>query len=768
MGTYTPSTTLSPAYRPDYSPSGDFIVGPTLNTGNLSATLDDVTGDIIGDLPLRATIGVTFDNVTGDIIGDLPLRAMIGATFDNISSTVVGKNVQNLGVLTVTLDGVVAGMIGNYDPNVTRHITALNSAPYEPATKLAGVATCLPVEAGDSTNIEVAASRDSAQQLTDCSELVVEQATETPLTVCSAQDQCGTVADDIAFPYEQGTPTEIELASGHDETASLWAQSCFPYQQATVTNPDKITFDSKDLGEIQHDFLRSLILPPAVEYTPSGEFSLPGGDYTPTTELTLIRGTEVFLAIGHALGIAAGGACSSFQIATTLNEFKRCAVVEETKQPERGVTPWVDLPRDPVDPNPPSGSTIIVPIQDTYIMENTITVTLDDDLTAIQMGKVTLALDADSFTWKFAGDLLNPSDIALVKQLPDGSPIVLHITINSYIWHVIVEKISTNKKFANESVSVSGRGINALLTKPYRQAESVNYGTLQTVQQLADLIIPIGWTNVWSTVTWNVDGGAYSYTNKTPMEALKGIADDIGAIIVPSRTAQSIAFKPRYPVLPWDFAATTADVVLPDSAVIELSEEPVSSYQGNGIYIHGNEIGGELALVRLNGTAGDRLMPTLNNALMTDTIGIRALGERQLAAQAPQPAIKSVKTFMDGTVVPLLEVGSLLETTVDAVGIKGIVNSVSIEASLVDVWQTLTIGETTPNAWVAFTEILPKDPMLVATLTSTDGVTSLMTMLDGGVVRVRGTGTVSNKYYIKSGEISGDAPSITQGADVVL
>jgi len=768
MSAYSPSTTLSPAYRDSYTPNGDFLVGPTLNQGSLVVTLDGLSSNIIGDLPLRATVSVAFDGLSTDIVGDNPLRATISPALDGLSSNVTGKNVQNLGVLAATLDDMVAGAIGNYDPNVTRFITSLSKGVVEDATTTPGVETCLPVSNGTVTNVKVDAVVQAAQSITDTSCFAVENATPVPLATLCVQDRAIALYGEVAFVWEQATPIEISRCGNLESTIPIPATVQFPYEQATVTNPDKITFDSVDLREIQHDFLRSLILPPAIEYTPTGEFSLSQTAYDPATDLRLIRGTEVFLSVSHSLGLVSEKLCSSFQIATPFNEFKRCAPVEETKQPDRGVTPWIDLPRDPVDPDPPSGATTIIPIQDVYTMKNSISVTLDDDLTEIQMSKITLALDADSFAWKFAGDLLNPSDIGLVKQLPNGAPIVLHITINTYVWHVIVEKISTNRKFAEESVSVSGRGLNALLTKPYRQAESVNYGSLQTVQQLADLIIPVGWTNVWSTVTWNVDGGAYSYNNKTPMEALKGIADDIGAMIVPSRTTQSIEFKPRYPVLPWNFAATAADVILPDAAVIELSEEPVSSYQGNGIYIHGDEIGGELALVRLNGTAGDRLMPTLNNALMTDIIAIRALGERQLAAQAPQPTIKSVKTFMDATTVPLLDIGELLETTVDGTGIKGIVNSVSITVSPVEVWQTLTIGETTPNAWVAFTEILPKDPMLVATLTSTDGVTSLMTMLDGGVVRVRGTGTVGAKYYIRTGEIVSLAPSITQGADVVI
>ena len=152
---------------------------------------------------------------------------------------------------------------------------------------------------------------------------------------------------------------------------------------------------------------------------------------------------------------------------------------------------------------------------------------------------------------------------------------------------------------------------------------------------------------------------------------------------------------------------------------------------------------------------------------MTDVVGTRALGSRLLAGQYAQPALKSFTVPMDGTLVPLLAVGNLVAVTVDNVAIKGIVNGVSLVASLSSVRQTIQIGEETPNTWALFKELLPRDPLLVATLSVTDGTTSLMTLLDNGVVRVRGTGNVGAKYYIRAGKIDGAAPNLTLSEVVV-
>lgn len=44
---------------------------------------------------------------------------------------------------------------------------------------------------------------------------------------------------------------------------------------------------------------------------------------------------------------------------------------------------------------------------------------------------------------------------------------------------------------------------------------------------------------------------------------------------------------------------------------------------------------------------------------MTSVAGLRSLGERILSGQYAQSKIKSITTFMDGTIVPSLQVSQL-------------------------------------------------------------------------------------------------------------
>lgn len=788
VSTYTPSTSFSFSGG-DYSPSTSFVFTTADHIGDLSGILDGLTGSISAtyDDEQIANKAGTLEGITGSfdgIVRNYP-TGWLNAQIEGLSGS-FSAEIPNIGIVTgqigdltanfysgideptailnKTLDGLVGTIIAEYDPNVTRWVVGTTISVKQDAQKNPPEIICNPVDQSTYFPAESNSIQSDTSSLFNKSCFPFDQASKLPNALCSFQtDTLKVQPVKTEFVEEQGTPIDHVLEFLTDDATFIDDKLCSIKQQMTKVYPDKWELDIQDSGGTEKEILKKVYYHNG--YNPTNPFDFTAS-HVPDTNFNFPDGEIGYLRQGQYAGIVPIQFFGDYQEATFHDE-KRCSVVEETKQPEIGVTPWVDLPRDPVDPEPPSGDTYIVPTEEVYTMQNILLSTLFDDTTVIDLNNVNLSLDADSHSWQFSADLLDPSQRALVKPAPDGTPVEIHVTINSYTWYLIVEKITTTRKFEGEKIRISGRSLSAWLSKPYEQAVSVNQGSLLTVQQIADSLLPIGWTNDWQTVTWNVDAGAYSHVNKTPIEALKQIADDIGAVLVPNRISKTMKFLPRYPVLPWNFDGVAVDVQIPDSAIIELTEEPTSSFQANGVYIHGNEIGGELAFIRLNGTAGDRLADTTNNHLMTDVIGLRALGERILAGQYEQPKIKSITTFMDGTTVPLIEIGDFIGFDVDGVVTKGVINGVSLTATHSQVYQTVSIGEETPNKWVAFKEILPKDPMLVGSISSTDGTTSLVTLIDGGVVRVRGTGTVSNNYYIRSGEIVMEAPNLTSSTIVL-
>lgn len=66
------------------------------------------------------------------------------------------------------------------------------------------------------------------------------------------------------------------------------------------------------------------------------------------------------------------------------------------------------------------------------------------------------------------------------------------------------------------------------------------------------------------------------------------------------------------------------------------------------------------------------------------------------------------------------------------------------------------------NLWRKFSDLLPSDPLFVGTITAnySDG-TVLVEFLDGGTLRVLGTGSVNDVVYVQSGRTVGDAPTLS-------
>ncbi len=718
----------------------------------------------------------------------------------------------NVGQINGQLTGIIGSFIGRYDSNVPR-LTVVS----------------MRVDSEQASFIQQKINTISQQTTPLVSDIEGQQQTAASLNqqLLASFDQSAEIKKALCSVQQTGTAKSLKIYSKFNALSKSAIKLCGTLAEGTMLNSKIIAaFDVlefirhsshhpiDDAGKTRHDFVYRYYddavegsnYQPGFNFVfqsladvndgrlpvPSKEpvnFVINAGDYTPSSLFSnfkyaahqpiskppKLNSVRVFTWPGvvslhgkmdnHQVGVIRSDVESVSQ-STQRKEVKLCSIIEAARKPPPGTSLWVDQPREP-PVNPPGHQTFIIPEQTTYIMQHNLLVTLLD-LTPINLSSVELSLDADSFAWSFSGALADKSQVPLLKQT-GTDPVQLIVTINGLApWKVIVERTERSRQFGKNVISLKGRGLSALLSQPYQQATSATQGSDLTVQQIADLQLPAGWTNNWTAQTWLVPGGAYSHQNRTPIQAIMDIARNIGAIVVPSTNSQVLNIRPRYAVLPWQFDQVSPDIIIPESAITELVERPVVESQINGVYVHGNETGGELGWCRLNGTAGDRLAATESNHLLTDSIALRALGERILAGQYTQPAIQSMTLPIDGVTFPLIAIGQLIETALTGSGtIRGIVNSISITANFAKVRQTIRIGEETANNWTLFKDLLPADPLLVATLSSTDGKTAIMTLLDNGVVRVRGTGTVGNKYYIRSGKIDGEAPNQVQSEIVV-
>jgi hypothetical protein len=755
------------------SVSSNIIVDLAANS-HINENLDNVSPDIIANASNDITIDVDLANVTSSIIGDIYVQGVIAATLNVIPDINVNNRFNDGVFQDITLSDTIGAITGLYDSNVNRFIVSKVGSTIEQASYFKDNQVCSDLEIAAKLQNEKCSDQKEAAKLSslkcsneqDASNLFNEKCTDNNDATLKLKDTC--------FQNDNTIVVNIKLKTVQEDATYISTKTEIEQKDGTFTT-EKRLLDNDNTSDIVHDNINNISDVESSEYTPSYNIVFDVFDVLPELlnvfnfEPRVITSAERY---HFTRGIFPNKICFPSQIATSTDSITNhnyCENLQEAVRPANGRTPLIDPPILPPDINPPGGGffTYVIPIKDVYTMTPTITATLDDGVTVINLEAVNLNFDVDSHSWRFTSNLLDPAQKPLIVQNADGTAKIIHVTINGVLWHLLVEEINTRREFVKTTIGISGRGLSALLGSPYKRKESFNQGSLLTVQQIADLIIPLGWSVVWDYPVWNVAAGAYSYSNLTPIEALKDIADKIGAVIIPSKDSQTITFSPRYPVYPWNFALTLPDVQINGAAIISLTEQPESSYQPNGVYVHGEENGGQLSFVRFNGTAGDRLAQTSFNGLMTDVIGTRALGERILAGGYVQPTIKSISTFFDGVDINLFNIGDFVEILVDGVPVKGVVNSVSLVASYAAVSQSITIGERSNNVYIDFKEITPIQPTLVGTISSLGTDTALITLIDGGIERVKGTGTNGSNVYIKEGVIIADAPNLPTSTVVV-
>ena len=412
-----------------------------------------------------------------------------------------------------------------------------------------------------------------------------------------------------------------------------------------------------------------------------------------------------------------------------------------------------DPPEQPPDPN--TNINTDVPVKEFYDVQNNVAVVYDDDDSIIRCDSCSLTLDKESGVW--TGNI----GVKHVSKLTSADMTrTIKITINGVIWRMLVGSQKTTKEFGKITHSVSLHGHSKVLASPYAQATSHAYDTLTTAQTIIDDILAASgslWTSDFDLLLQQVDipANIYGYVEKTPMQVINDICQLLGWIAVPDTALKVLHIKHSYRIRPWFYASTVANVTIPDSVITSLSEKTELNADINAIYVNG---AGLLSRVYFTATAGDHLGTTINSVLGNDSVSNRYIGEKALADSVNDNIcpIDSFNTFMDNNAMPLLNIGDLVSIQ----GIKGLVQSISINTDFVSVGQSVSLGADSTNSYTLLNS-LTSSAVLVGTLVASYPTTknSLLTLPSGTNILVRGEGIVNNKYFIKDNAIVGDAPT---------
>ncbi|OBY75888.1 hypothetical protein [Acinetobacter gyllenbergii] len=276
----------------------------------------------------------------------------------------------------------------------------------------------------------------------------------------------------------------------------------------------------------------------------------------------------------------------------------------------------------------------IAPVDWWYIV-NEIKVTRLDNGQVIQIYNGDYSTDRKSWSWSY--NLTIPFYEKSKTEPIDGKPVILKIMINGNEHRMLLENITRSRQFGKETYKLSGRSPTALLDAPYSPTRSFTQenerSSVQLVQAELDRVnsdIVLSWELI-DALGWILPPESLSYSNLTPIAAIKLIVEAAGGFIYSEPASNTLTIKPRYKKTWWDpIAIDEYDRVIPQSVVTDQSTdyEPYPDY--NGVYLT-NDRNGDTGRVIRTGTAGDVLQESINSPLLTSTTVMHSKGREVLA-----------------------------------------------------------------------------------------------------------------------------------------
>ena len=276
----------------------------------------------------------------------------------------------------------------------------------------------------------------------------------------------------------------------------------------------------------------------------------------------------------------------------------------------------------------------LTPVDWWYIV-NEIKVTRLDNGQEIQIYSGDYSTDRSSWSWSY--NLSIPFYEKSKTEPIDGKPVILKLMINGNEHRMLLENITRSRQFGKDVYKLSGRSPTALLDAPYSPTRSFTQenerSSVQLVQAELDRVnsdVVLNWDLI-DALGWILPPESLSYSNLTPIAAIKLIVEAAGGFIYSEPNSNTLTIKPRYKKTWWDsIAVEEYDRVIPESIVTDQSTDyqPYPDY--NGVFLT-NDRTGDTGQVKRIGTSGDVLQESINNPLLTSTTVMHSKGRDILA-----------------------------------------------------------------------------------------------------------------------------------------
>lgn len=242
----------------------------------------------------------------------------------------------------------------------------------------------------------------------------------------------------------------------------------------------------------------------------------------------------------------------------------------------------------------------------------------------------------DRSRWCWSYSLTVPASEITKLEPISGQPVILRIMVNGFEHHMMLENRSRSRRFAQETYSLSGRSQTALLDAPYAPTRSFLQENERTARQLCQAELDRVNSNIqlnWQLIdelSWILPINSLSYSNLTPIAAIKLIVESAGGFIYSEKNSNTLTIKPKYKKTFWDpIAIADYDRLIPMSLTKDQSTDYELYPDYNGITLS-NDQTGLTGQVKRTGTSADILLETVNSPLFTvENMG--AFGKAQLA-----------------------------------------------------------------------------------------------------------------------------------------
>lgn len=332
------------------------------------------------------------------------------------------------------------------------------------------------------------------------------------------------------------------------------------------------------------------------------------------------------------------------------------------------------------------------PTPEVITIVNTVTVVALPNREPLLFSNVRLSKDIDSFSWDCSLTLLDKPSYNLVKPSATETKDI-EVSINGTIWQFFIGKTRKSKQFGSTTYIATGYSHSAKLQSPYAATNNYSNNSSALASQLVDDILSgTGFTSNWAMpVNWPVAVNGFNYQNKSPIDAIAQIASSAGAVISPDLVNKTITIKPWSYDSAWLWGDLFALPVLDEALCYELNEQFNPKEQANAIYVSGGAQG-VLLKGKLPGTAGDVLLQTVTDELITDTSVASERARIQLSKSGNKEDVP-ITTFVDSETSLLMTGEMVTINMMDEANWNGMVTSLSIavEGAGVSVFQTLNV-----------------------------------------------------------------------------